>query len=91
MASLEKLKEVCGVYNLTTLGLPNNKYRIYIFTQDYRIIDAIDLRDITNEELEEIAVSWALKSSFGDNPPYVSKNPFSEIYLPGKYTFPFKP
>jgi hypothetical protein len=81
MASESRLREVCRRY-----GLKVNVYefkRVLVQSNSTRryFIEDLDWLSLTEEESEEIAVSWSLRLSFEDNPTYHT-NLCQEIFLP---------
>jgi hypothetical protein len=81
MASESRLREVCRRYGLRAGLLQYGRVFVRSNSNYSYFIEELDWLSLTDEELEEIAVSWSLRLSFEDNPTYHT-NLCQEIFLP---------
>lgn len=80
VASVSRVGEVCRGYGIRVI-LAERALFISSSPTNY-CIKQIDWESLTDEELEELVVSWSLELCFGNSSSYLHTNLCSEIYLP---------
>jgi hypothetical protein len=80
VASVSRVKEVCGRYGMRV----SLAYKVLVVSSSptNHHLEQLDWETLTDDELEELVVSWSLELCFVDSPSYISTNFCSEIYLP---------
>ncbi len=81
VASVSRVGEVCKRYGMR-VSLALERVLVISSSPTNARIKQIDWEPLTDEELEELVVSWSLELCFLDSPSYISTNLCSEIYLP---------
>jgi hypothetical protein len=83
VASVSRVEEVCKRYGMRVCAYSYSKQILVESSSGFqRFVECLDWELLGDEELEGLAVSWALKLCFENDPAHQLTNPCSEIYLP---------